>query len=369
MARTRIAAGARHGRDSARPPGMRFFVDFDSGDMIRCWVVPDNPVAVSRIVVKVDGRREAELSASIVDDTFRSLGWHSTGQCTFVITEMEVPGLARMPRLEIYDADTNVLVHRRCPQDGLVQGRLLLINASINPENALQGLFFRHFQQSYFGIGKMSEEVLKSALETQSLTSAFLSGALTIPRFEHLFPPEKYLTTVLVHDPHVEMATRLFWLRERAEIAADPARNWRLGKLAEAATFAAEYDFEDPKSLKRLFRMLPEPAYHLLYNPLTRQFGTRLPDDRLHPGNSIVAIEILARVGIVGHRDYYDAFVSTVLDRLGIADAIPRPEPIPAEVAALAQRLKGIRAVADMLVFDVAMADAVLSSVAKSWGG
>lgn len=348
---------------------MRFHVDFDSGETIRCWVVPDNPLAVSRVVVKVDGRRGAEIPASVTDDTFRSLGWHSTGQCTFVITEVEVPGLSQMPRLEIYDADTNVLVHRRRPQEGLVQGRLLLINTSIHPENALQGLLFRHFQQSYFGIGRMSEEVLKSAVDTHNLTSAFLSGALVIPRFEHMFAPERCLTTVLVHDPHVEMATRLCWLRDRAEIAADPARSWRLGRLAEAADFAAEYDFEDAKSLKRLFRMLPEPAYHLLYNPLTRQFGTRLPDDRVHPGNSIVAIEILARVGIVGHRNYYAAFVSTLLDRLGIADAVPRPEPIPAEVLALAERLKGIRAVTDMLLFDVAMADAVLSSVAKNWGG
>lgn len=348
---------------------MRFLMDYDSGHEILGWVVPDNPLAISRVSVVSDGRRLAEVSASIVDEAFKRNGWHSTGQCTYRVTEAEVPGLAGLPRLEIYDADTNVLVHRRCPTEGIVQGRLLLINTGIHPEHALQGMLFKHFQQSYFGIGRMSEEVLKSAAAPYFMTSSFLSGAIVIPRFEHLFPPEQFLTTVLVHDPYVEMATRLFWLRERAEMAADPARSWRLGTLAEAATFAAEYDFEDVKSLKRLFRMLPEPAYHLLYNPLTRQFGTRLPDDRLHPGNSIVAIEILARVGIVGHRRYYEAFVSTLLDRLGVSDTVPRPEPIPAEVTALAERLKTVRAVSDMLVFDVAMTDAVLSSVAKSWGG
>lgn len=348
---------------------MRFFVDFDNGDQIRFWVVPDNPLAISRVVVKVDGRREVEVGATIVDDTFRNLGWHSTGQCSFQITEAEMPGLAETPRLEIYDADTNVLVHRRRPAEGLFQGRLLLINTSIKPENVLQGLLFKHFQQSYFGIGRLSEEVLKSAIETHQLTSAFLSGALTIPRFEHLFPPERALTTVLVHDPHVEMATRLVWLRERAEVAADSARSWRLGKLAEAASFVSEYDLTDPKSLKRLFRMLPESAYHLLYNPLTRQFGTRMPEDRVHPGNSIVAIEILARVGIVGHRNYFEAFATTLLDQLGIAESVPKPEPIPTEVLDLAERLRSLRAVADMLVFDVAMSDAVLSSVSKNWGG
>ena len=33
----------------------------------------------------------------------------------------------------------------------------------------------------------------------------------------------------------------------------------------------------------------------------------------------------------------------------------------------LADRLRGVKAVADMLFFDIAMADAVLSSVSKSW--
>ncbi|GJE07152.1 hypothetical protein AOPFMNJM_2476 [Methylobacterium jeotgali] len=346
---------------------MKFCVDFDTGDMIRCWVVPDNPIAISRIVIKIDGRRNVPLEASLTEDAFRAMGWHSTGQCAFHITEAHVPGLPQLSHLEIYEADTNVLLYRRKPAAECVQRRLLLINTSVNPETALQGMLFRHFQQSSFGIGAMSEEILKSTLEGRALSSCFLSGALSIPRYEHLFPPDLMLSTALIHDPHVEMATRLCWLRDRAEAAADPGRRWRLGRLAEAAAFTTEYDLADVKSLKRLFRMLPEPAYHFLYNPLTRQFGTRLPDDRVHPGNSIVAIEILARVGIVGHRSYFEAFATTLLDELGIQDTVPKPDPIPAEVLALADRLRGVKAVADMLVFDIAMADAVLSSVSKSW--
>lgn len=329
--------------------------------------MPDNPVATSRVFVTVEGRRVAEVASTGVDDAIRSNGWHSTGQCVFEVTEATVPDLPSLRRLEIYDAETNVLVYRRAPRDGLVQGRLLVINTSIHPEAAIQTALFEHFQQSYFGIGRFSEEVMRVVLDGHWLTSSFLSGAIIFPRYEGSLQPERFLTALLVHDPYVEMATRLLWLRAKSAEAADRARSWRLGPLAVAAEFAADYDFTDVKSLKRLFRMMPEPAYHLLYNPLTRQFGTKLPDDRIRPGNSIIAIEILARVGIVGHRDFYEAFVATLFDRLGIDAEVPVPDPIPATAIALADRLRSLKVAQEMVVFDVAMADAVRNAVSKGW--
>ncbi|MGH1574176.1 hypothetical protein ACRAWG_30475 [Methylobacterium sp. P31] len=40
---------------------------------------------------------------------------------------------------------------------------------------------------------------------------------------------------------------------------------------------------------------------------------------------------------------------------------------MPAETQALAERLKSIKAVEEMIVFDVAMSDAVKTSVDKGW--
>ncbi|MFC6049894.1 hypothetical protein ACFPYM_18880, partial [Methylobacterium hispanicum] len=355
-----------------RPPGpqrrdMRFFIDYDNGERIRGWIVPDNPLAISRVAVAVDGRRVAEVEAAHTDIVFKQNGWHSTGQCTFELTETEVPGIASLPRLELYDADTNVLVYRRAPPEGLVAERVMLINTSIQPESVLQSALFPHFQQCHFGLERLSDEVLTSIFGCRYVASALLAGAVTVPRYEGHFTPDVAVAAILLHDPYVEMATRMLWMRAHAPVANDPARAWRLGRFAEAARFSADFDYADPRSLKRFFRLLPEPAYYLLYNPLTRQLGTRLPDDPLNPGNSIVAIEILARVAIVGHRDYFDAFASTLFDRLGIAAPIPAPAPIPADALALAERLRAVRAVESMLVFDVAMADAVTASLAKGW--
>jgi hypothetical protein len=346
---------------------MRYFIDHDQGHSIRGWIVPDNPLAISRVVVSVDGRRVAEIPASVIDEAFKRNGWHATGQCTFVVTPAQVPGLAELPRLELYDADTNVLIYRRVPAAGQIQLRAMLVNTGIEPESALQAALFPHFQHCYFGIHKLPDEILTCVLTSSAAPSAFLSGAVTIPRYENFMTPDLMVTAILLQDPHLEMATRLRWLKARAGDAADPARSWRLGSLVEAAASTEAYDFTDVKSLKRFFRMLPEPAYRLLYNPLTRQLGTRMPEDRLHPGNSIAAIEILARVGIVGHKTRFPAFASTLFDRLGISAPIPALPPVPAETQALAERLRTVKAVDEMIVFDVAMSDAVKASVDKSW--
>ncbi|MBY0259841.1 hypothetical protein [Methylobacterium sp.] len=346
---------------------MRFYVDHDLGALIRCWVAPDNPVAISRIYVALEGRRVAELDAWLVDDVIRLQGWHSTGQCVFEITDAQAPGISQARRVELYDADTNVLIYRRSPRTDLIQAKVVLVDTSIIGDSAIQSVLFDHFQQSYFGVGTLSDEVLRVLFESPWMTSSFFSGLILMPRYEGSFVGDEILTTTLIHDPYVEMATRLLWLKARAAITADPAQAWRAGQLKEAVQAVNDYDFSDNRSLKRFFRMLPETAYRMLYNPLTRQFSTKLPDDRLMPGHSIVAIEVLARMGIVGHRDYFEAFAATLLDRLGIDAQVPVPAPIPAEALELAARLRTLKAAEEMLVFDVAMAGAVRDAVSKGW--
>jgi hypothetical protein len=346
---------------------MRFHVDFDDGQSIRFWIVPDNPLAISRVVVVAEGRRIAEIPAFIVDEAFRHNGWHSSGQCTFFLTEAQVPGLTGLRHLELYDADTNVRIFRRATEETFVQQRLLLINTGIEPEAVLQAALFPHFQHCYFGLHRLTDEIVTSIIGSRVMPSAFISGAVTVPRYENYLTPDLMLTGILIQEPHVEMASRMLWLKQRAEEAADPARRWRLGPLAEAASFTGTHDLTDPRSLKHYFRMLPEQAYRLLYNPLTRQLGTRMPEDRLYPGNSIAAIEVLARIGIVGHHTRFDAFASTLFDRLGLEGPAPAAPTLPPETRALADRLRGVKAVQEMLVFDIALTDAVKDTVDKIW--
>ena len=106
---------------------MRFLLSSDEGDVIRGWVVPDNPLAISRVSVSIEGRRVAEVSAIHTDPNFIHLGWHATGQCHFEIRDTDVPGLAGIERLEIYDVDTNVMIYRRTPDAGLTDKKAILL--------------------------------------------------------------------------------------------------------------------------------------------------------------------------------------------------------------------------------------------------
>ena len=206
---------------------MRFYVDHDLGALSRCWVAPDNPVAISRIYVTLEGRRVAELDAWLVDDVIRLQGWHSTGQCVFEITDAQAPGISQARRVELYDADTNVLIYRRSPRTDLIQAKVVLVDTSIIGDSAIQSVLFDHFQQSYFGVGTLSDEVLRVLFESPWMTSSFFSGLILMPRYEGSFVGDEILTTTLIHDPYVEMATRLLWLKARAAITADPAQAWR----------------------------------------------------------------------------------------------------------------------------------------------
>ena len=122
--------------------------------------------------VELDGRRVAEVPASVTDETFRRHGWHATGQCTFVLTAAEVPGLPDLPRLELYDADTNVLIYRRMPAAGQIPLRVMLINTGLEPETLLQAALFPHFQHSYFGIHKLPDEIMTCVLTGSAAPSA-----------------------------------------------------------------------------------------------------------------------------------------------------------------------------------------------------
>lgn len=346
---------------------MRFLIGGDTGATIHGWIVPDNPLALSRVAVRTGGRQIAEVETSIFDENFLKFGWHSTGHCSFEITEADVPGLAQLADLELYDADTNVRLHRRVKNLETINTRFFLVQTGIYPEVQLQNLLFPYFQHSYFGLHKLSDEVINSIFTTPAMSSLFLTGSINVPRYENFMMPEEMLTAILFHDPYVEMATRLTWLQAKASEAADETQRWRLGAFIEAANLAGQCNLSDVRSLRRFFRVMPEAAYRLLYNPFIRQLGTRMPDDRVLPGNSIAAIEVLARLGIVGHYARFDVFTDSLSDRLGLSlPALERPV-VPPEVDALAERLRTLKEVREMLIFDIALTDLVLNTIDKAW--
>ena len=345
---------------------MRFRIGGDTGDKIYGWVVPDNPLVLSSVIIRSRGREIAKITTSIYDENFVKFGWHSTGYCNFEINKSNVPGLEEIRDLELFDADTNVLIYRRIEHSSYIDQRLILINTSIEPETDLQSALFTHFRQSYFGLDRMSEEIITSIFSSLELTSLFLSGSINVPRYENFMMPDTCLTAALIHDPFVEMARRMIWLQSKSEAAGDSTQAWRVGSYKDSALLLRDCELSNVGDLKKFFRYLPEPAYNLLYNPLIRQFGTRLPEDRVFPGHSIAAIEVLARVAIVGHFEHFELFAAVICEKLGLNLPTINKKMPSDKIMSVSMALRSLKFAREMVAFDVAIADVVLETVRKT---
>lgn len=346
---------------------MKFFVNPDVSRGIHFWIAPDNNNAISRVYIVVDGRRVAEISAWLFDDQIRSSGWHSTGQCMFRITDAEVPEISGADRLEILDADTNVLIFRSVRNKEFLRRKVLFAETSIKPNRILTSSLFDRFQYSYSNINRLPEETISSILGGPWLTSSLICGSILFPRYEGYFSDENSLTSIIIHDPYIEMARRLLWLKSQVQIALDASQKWRVGDLLESVIFIADYNFDNPKDISRFFQLMPEKCYYLLYNPLCRQFGTSTPGERFSPAHSITAMEVISRSNVVGHSNFFEAFYETLTYQLGIDDTVPVLLPIENEIRYLSKQLQSNKVAQSMVSFDVAISDAVSQLVESNW--
>lgn len=344
---------------------MRFHIENDTGNAIVGWLVPDNPLATSRVAVALGGRRVAEVPASVVLPDIKGWGWHSTGLCAFVINEEVVPGLTASERVELYDVDTNVLLWRRPLGGETVRKKLLLLTPEIQPATALQSALFPHFHMAYLGAGNLSEETLIFIVDNMFTQSLLVSGNLLFARYEDRFYKNGYVMSVLVGDAFVELARRILWLRRRAGL--DEARRWRNAHLAAPTAFSAALPLGDPAALRKAFRGIDQPTYAALSNPLTRMLACKLPGERLEHFHPTQALEALSRFDIVGHRDFWGAYASTVFGQLAIPGEPPEAPPGDPEAEALAGVLRTVPTAAGLIDYDAALGDVVRDVVAKQW--
>ena len=347
---------------------MRFHIENDAQDSIVGWLAPDNPLAVSRVAVALDGRRVAEVPAAVAMPDLKAWGWHSTGICGFLANEEAVPGITAAKRVELYDADTNTLLYRRPLRDDLIQGRVVLVNPGLEQSTAVQNALFHHFQMSYFSIERMPEETLVTIVNGL-MTSLLVAGRVAYARYEAFFYKNAFTTCVLVGDAYAELARRILWLRARAAMAASPAQAWRAHDLRGPIAFAAALPLEDANGLRKAFRSVEQDVWNFLSSPLTRTLACKLPDERLEAFHPSQALEALSRFQVVGHEAFFDAYAATVFSKLGLADAPPAGPETSAEVEALAETLRRVPTARALIDYDVVLSEAVRGIVAQQWSG
>lgn len=347
---------------------MRFHIENDVRNNIVGWLAPDNPLAIARVAVALDGRRVGEVAATEPMPDLKAWGWHSTGICGFHANEAAVPGITEAARVELYDADTNTLLYRRPLRDDLLQARIVLVNPSIEATTAVQHALFPHFQMSYFSVERMPEETL-ICIVNGLMTSLLVAGTIPYARYEGFFYKNGFTTGIVVGDAHLELARRILWLRGRARLAAAPDQAWRTHELRGPIAFADALPLEDVNGLRKAFRSVEQDVWNFLSSPLTRTLACKLPNERLEAFHPSQALEALSRFHVVGHEAFFDAYAATVFAKVGIADAVAEAPSASPEAEALAETLRRVQTTRALIDYDVVLGDAVRGIVAQQWAG
>ncbi|ACA20224.1 conserved hypothetical protein [Methylobacterium sp. 4-46] len=331
------------------------------------WIAPDDQRVVPRIKVTVDGVTTVS-SANEVDHNLKSWGWHSTGLCAFNLHDGAFPGLSEAALLEVRDYDTNILLYRRSRELGDTQRRVLFLDHTIGQASPLRDTLFSKFQISHLMLKGVSQPVLNCIIGNQFLNSLFCYGPIFYPVCESFLIEHKFLKIFLAHDPYLELARRIFWLRRVSELAVSSARHWQIEEIVDACYFASSLDFSDLPLLKKSFRNLDAKTTNTLSNPMTRYLGARDEREALNPGHWSTAIQNLSRFEVVGHHDYAGEFSASVMQALDLPYEEPVPRPGPRqEVRDAAEMLRAVRNAAPLVEMDLDLSERIRSLVEKYW--
>lgn len=317
---------------------MLFNLEEDDGARIIAYVVPDGYSAVPRLRVCGGGRELVTLAANETREALVEAGRHETGQCGFSLDSSLIPDLGDLGDLELYDADTGILIYRR-PRPGNIKKKLLRLETHLFPLWTLDAAIATHFQYFAKGIESSGRETVTQLFLLNQVESIYLSGKILYKNYAY-WVESGFQTLVMLQDPYEELAERLLVLSKIRKVGATHLGARESAALMPAMDFAEALPTGDEKALRRALRQMPEKVTMLLANPLVRQLTTAAPDEMPSGGAVAAALDILANSVLVGRRCEPEKFLQGFAELLDIeASALP-PAPQFATVARLAQLLR-----------------------------
>jgi hypothetical protein len=310
---------------------MLFNIDEDAGGRLEGWVMPDNPAVTPRVIVRLDSKNHVVIEAFVFRPLLKEQGLHNTGVCGFVLDENNCRGLTGASKLEIYDADNNLLIYRRRPTAGLIDKKFFRLEPQLFRSVALDELFMPRFHMTYPALDLVSEETIRSILSMPFTPSIYAAGRVFWRVWEPLLRDRGYMVGVLLRDPYHELAERLLILK----LAASPQGGGitdSLGPIVEAAAVnLRDVDLRDLPSLEALLAAAPTELRAILYNPLTYLLSAQNAFDPPPVPATAVAMDSLADMDAVGLRQDTAPFfetISAILELPKSLTAIPLPTSI-----------------------------------------
>lgn len=317
---------------------MLFNIEEDIGTRVTGYVVPDGFSAVPTIRVCSGGKELVTLEANETREALVHAKRHETGQCGFSVDARVVSNLSDFADLELFDAETGILIYRR-PKPGNIKKKLLRIETHIFPLWAIDNAIASRFQYFAHGIENFGRETVTQLFLLTQVDSIYLSGKILYHNFASFIESE-FQTIVVLQDPYEELAERLLVLSRIRHVRNALLDMRESVALEPVIAFAECLPFQDDKGLRRSLRRMPADVAALLANPLVRQLTASTPDEMPGGGAVATALDILASSVVVGRRHEADAFLSAFSELLEVEAAEMPLTPRFAKVEPLARMLK-----------------------------
>lgn len=318
---------------------MLFGFDHDKGASVEFWILPDHPAEVPRVHVVFAGKTIGPLPARHRRPSLTQQGLHTNGQCGFILTDAEAPGLSRAADLQIYDERTGLLVYRRRPPGASAEAKLFRLAVSAR-RDGLDAVFARRFHMSYAGAETLSRDTLKTVTGLSFTGSIYVSGRVCLPATEASLSQHGFRRIMLLRDPALCLADAL-------AAAGAPA------KLAPAA-------------LGDMLRRLKPHDLAQLYNPLTRQLTCTSFANALEGDATARALESLSGFDAIGdERDPALFLASSAVACGGDPSLFAGPAPANDE-RSYASALRAQAEVAALIALDVRIFDAAAEALARA---
>jgi hypothetical protein len=342
---------------------MLFNLEADTGAAIVGYVVPDGYSAVPAIVLRSKNKEVLVQPANEVRPALVVAGRHETGTCGFRIDETAAPGLSRMEDLELYEAQTNVLIYRR-PQAHHLARKILRLETHLLPLWRLDNALKSQFQYSSLGIESLGRETTTQMFLLNHVNSVYVSGRLLYKNYvNHI--ESRFETIFMMHNPYEEMAERLLVLQKIKTSGSNVLGMRDNLSMQSAMDFAHSLRFDDEAALTKALRKMPLTVANTLADPIVRQLTTTTPDE-MPTGRSVsAALDLLASFAVVGLRRTAKTFLDAVGEFAGM-DPATLPELSKYQsVATLARALKNSHEVDVLLEKDLELYQHVTSAFKK----
>ena len=317
---------------------MLFAVESDTGTHIAGYAVADGVSSSLNLLVRSGGTDIFEFRADEVRPEIAASGRHHTGACGFSLSLDQIPGLADLQDVEIYEPSSNLLIYRR-PNMRFLPRKVLRLETHMLPLWRLDKAIAPFFQYAIDNIEKYGKETTTQFFLMHNVPSVYLSGKILYRNY-NFYIDEKFECIVLLQDPYEEMSERMLILSHMKQAMLPHMGERDIASLQPAVAYFAETDITDEAAVHQAFKYLPDDVATILSDPLVRQFSTMLPGERAGKRGVTAALDVLTSFAIVSLRSDSGRFLDATAELFGINPALLPPIPGFGKVPVLADMLR-----------------------------